>query len=131
MYKASLAKEVTIETENTKGIAAKVTGLIANKAGANIRAGWALGLNGKGIFSWITDNNDKVVDALKKDYPTVKEVEVIMIEGKDKAGEVAEITDKISHAGLNIDFLYTTYLNNKPTIIVATENNQKALTLFN
>lgn len=131
MFKATLAKEVTVETENTKGIAAKVSGLIAHKAGAKIQAGFAMGVNGSGRFSFLTDNNDKVLDALKSEFPKSSEIDVLVIETNDSVGEVAEVTDKLSHAGLNIHFIYTTYINNKPVIIVSTDNDEKGLELFN
>lgn len=130
MYKAMLTKEITVETPNTVGIAAKVTDVVAKQAKANIRAAWAAGENGKGHFSLITDNNGKVMDMLKKDYPTTKEHEVLVLGVTNAMGEIADITNKISDANLNIHYLYTTWYDNKPAIVMSTDDNKKAYSLF-
>lgn len=131
MIKATLTKEITVETPNTIGTAAKLTQLVSNQAKANIRAAWASGLNGKGHFSLITDNNQKVLEALKKDYPNSKEHEVVVLNVQNSVGKIAEVTNKISEAGLDIDYILTTYIEEHPAIIVSTNDNKKALNLFN
>ncbi len=131
MVKATLAKEICVETPDSKGTAAKLTQLVANQAKANIRAAWAAGTAGNGHFSLITDNNHKVLESLKKDFPKAKENEVLVFGVKNALGDIAEITHKISGADLNIDFLYTTHFDNQPSLIISTNNNKKAMELFN
>ena len=130
MINATLTKEITIETPNALGVAAKVTHLVSQQAKANIRAAWAYGTNGKGHFSLITDNNQKTLDALRKDYPTTQEHEVIVFNVPNSIGKIEEVTNKISEAGLTIDYLYTTYFEEKPAIVLSTNDNKKALSLF-
>jgi hypothetical protein len=130
MVKATLTKEITIETPNAAGIAANVTQLVSNQAKANIRAAWAAATDGHGYFSLITDSNQKAIDALKKDYPKTKEDEVLVLNVKNAPGEIAQITDKLSQANLNINYLYTTYFDNQPALILSTDDNKKAYNLF-
>lgn len=130
MYKATLTKEISVETQNAKGIAAKLTNLISNQAKANIRSAWAAGTNGQGHFSLITDSNQKVLEALKNDFPKSQEHEVLVFLVKDHIGDIAEITNVIGQAGINIDYLYTTYLDKQPAVVISTDDNKKAQTLF-
>jgi hypothetical protein len=130
MVKATLAKELYIETKDSIGIAAKVTKLVSSQAKANIRAAWAAAENGHGHFSLITDSNQKVLEALKTDFPTTKELEVLVVDASNKMGEIADITSQISNANININYLYTTYFDNKPALILSTTDNKKALGLF-
>jgi hypothetical protein len=131
MLKATLTKEVTVETPNNVGVAAKLTGLVANQAKANIRAAWAEGVNGQGHFSLITDSNQKVIDALKGEFPKIQEREVLVFDAKNAIGELAEVASKIGNANIDIDYIFTTFLDNKPAIVVYTKDNKKALALFN
>jgi len=131
MVQAYLTKEITVETPNTKGTAAKLTQLIANQAKANIRAAWAAGYNSQGHFSLITDNNQKAFEAIRKEFPKAQEQEVLVVNVPNSVGNLADITNKISNAGLNIDYLFTTYVDDKPSIVVCTDDNQKAYQLFN
>src|SRR3990167_9022723 len=107
MYKAMLAKEISVETPNTIGIAAKLTDVVAKQAKANIRSVWASGTNGKGQFSLITDNNTKVIELLKKEYPKTQEHEVLVLGVNNAMGEIADITSQLSKASLNIEYMYT------------------------
>jgi hypothetical protein len=131
MMKATLTKEICIETMNKIGVAAQVTELVSNQAKANIRSAWAAGENGSGHFSLITDSNQKALEALKKDFPDTKEHEVLVLAGHDHLGGIAEVTSKLSKADLNINYLYTSIFDDKPALILSTNDNKKALGLLN
>ena len=130
MVKATLTKEIHIETQDTIGTAAKVSQLVSNQAKTNIRAVWAAGENGHGHFSLITDSNQKALEALKKDFPKSQEHEVLVFGASNQLGEIADITKQLSDANLNINYLYTTSLDNKPALVLSTNDNKKALSLF-
>lgn len=131
MYKATVAKEITVETPNDLGVAAKIAIVVSKDAKTNIRTIWAHGMNGHGYFGIMTDDNAKALTELKKVFPSSKEVDVLMINTQDEVGEVADIANKICNAGININFLTATYIEGKPVVIVSTENDQKAQELFN
>lgn len=131
MYKAMLTKEISIETPNAVGIAAKLTDVVSKQAKANIRSVWASGTNGKGQFSLITDNNTKVMDMLKKEYPKTQEHEVLVLSVNNAMGEIADITSQLSKANLNIEYIYTTSYDNKPAVVMSTDDNKKAFGIFN
>lgn len=130
MVKAILTKEISIDTPNGVGIAAKVAQLVSGQAKANIRAAWASGVNGSGHFSLITDANQKVMDALKGEFPKLKEQDVLVFDVKNALGDIAMVTEQLSKANLNINYLYTTYVDEKPALILSTDDNKKALGLF-
>jgi hypothetical protein len=130
MVKAILTKGISIETPDTVGTAAKVTELVSNQAKTNIRAAWAAGENGHGYFSLITDSNGKALEVLKKDFPKTQELDLLVFGATNKLGEIYEITNQLSKANININYLYTTLLDNKPALVLSTNDNKKALGLF-
>lgn len=130
MTKALLTKGITIETADAIGTAAKVTQLVSKQAKANIRAAWATGENGHGYFSLITDSNAKALDALKKEFPKTQEQELLVLGADNQAGEIFTITEQLSKANININYLYTTLLDNKPALVLSTNDNKKALGIF-
>lgn len=130
MINATLVKEISVETPNTIGTAAKLTHTVSGLAKANILSAWAAGDSSKGHFSLITDNNQKAMEALKKEFPKTAEHEVVVLTVPNAVGTMEEVSEKISKAGLNIEYLYTTYIENKPSIVLSTNDNKKALSLF-
>lgn len=130
MVKATLTKGIVIETPDTIGTAAKVADLISKQAKANIRAAWAAGTDGHGHFSLITDSNQKALEVLKKDFPKTQEKEVLVLNVPNHLGEMAEITTQLSKANININYLYTSTFDDKPALILSTNDNKKALGLF-
>lgn len=130
MVQVVSAKEITVETPNAAGIAGKLATLVSNQAKANIRAAWASGYNSQGHFSLITDNNQKVIEVLKKEFPKTQEQDVLVFNVKNETGKMAEIVNQIGQAGININYLFTTYFENQPAIVLSTSDNKKALALF-
>ena len=131
MSNASLEKELKIITENTTGIAGKLTSLIANEANVNIKALWGGVLNGKGNFSIITDNNANVATTLKNsEFNNLQEGELLVVRVPNKIGSCANIASTIGSAGIDINFLFTTIFDNEPAVVLSTKNNQKALGLL-
>ncbi len=128
---ATLEKELQIETPHTAGVAGKLHTLIAQKANSNIKATWAGIVEGKGLFSILTDDANRVKDVLKtSEFSKLKEQEVVVIRLEDQKGSLAKVVEKIGKAGLNISHMFTTIFDNKPVIVVSTDNNQKTFELF-
>ncbi len=129
---ATLEKEIQIETPNTVGTAGKLNGMIAQQANSDIKATWAGAMNGKGQFSIITEDPNRVKDVLKSsEFSNYHEGEVVVVRVDDQKGALANVTEKIGNAGLNISYMFTTIFDNEPAIVVSTDDNQKAFKLFN
>lgn len=130
MYNTTLVKEISLDTSNETGMAARILGLVSSKAHANIRSAWATGTNNQGHFSFITDNNAKAMEALKGEFPKCRESEVLVVNVKEGLGEIEKITNLLGKANLGINYIYTTYYDNQPSVILSTSDNRKAQTLF-
>lgn len=127
---ATLERAIFLETQPKVGTAGRLASLISDEAGASIRSLWGGEFSGHGHFNFITDNNSKVVETLRKGgFPDLNEDEVLVVGIPDRKG-CAQVTNKIGSAGININFLYTTILDNKPCAVISTDNNSKAMGLF-
>jgi len=131
MFTATLENQFFIETPNNSGVASELASVVADRANANIRAFWGTEFNNAGQFYLITDNNVRVSDFLSKNgFDNFREEQVLIIRAPDERGSVSEVTQRLSSAGLNIQFLWTTVFDNEAAIVVHTDNNEKAWKLF-
>jgi len=131
MGKATIEKELLVETPNEIGTAGKLTKVFSDQAHVNIKALWGGIVNGKGVFSVVTENNNKAVDALKgSDFNNFKEQDVVVVRTTDTIGTCSEIANKVGGAGIDINYLFTTIFDSKPAVVLSTNNNQAALKLF-
>lgn len=126
-HKATIQKELHIETPNQAGTAGKLTALLS-KGGSHIESLWSGVMNNKGFFAIITDNNKKASQALQQDahFNKVQEMDVIVVPTTNRTNAIVDATGKLGTAGIDIEYFYTTTLNNQPVIIISTKNNQKA-----
>jgi len=131
MTKATIEKELFIQTPNEVGMAGQLSALISEQAHINIKFFSGRVVDDKGEFFVITGDNSKVVDALKgSNFSNFTEQDVLVIRTTDSIGTCADITNKIATAGIDINYLFTTIFDNDPAVVVSTNNNQEALNLF-
>ena len=124
---AKLGKEIHFTTPDQPGMAGKVTRAIG-KAGVNIEALCAYGVEGKAYFMLTTEDNAKAMEAIKGLNYTPEEKDVILIEVDNKAGAAGQVTEKLGHAGILINYIYwTTTPVAKTLLVISTRENQKAL----
>jgi hypothetical protein len=130
---ANLGKELVVTTENKVGVLANISKIMADH-GINIEgvAGYAAANNEAKIMI-VADDALRAREALQKaGFKNVKENEVVVVDLLNKPGALKAITAKM--AADKIDIRYT-YGSTCPTgcparIILATNNNEKALVLF-
>ena len=124
---AKIGKEIHFTTPDQPGMAGKITREIG-KVGVNIEALCAYGMDGKAYFMLITEDNAKAMDAIRKLHYNPEEKEVILIEVSNKAGAAGEVTEKLGHAGILINYIYWTTTRVSTTLLViSTRADQKAL----
>lgn len=127
MSQVTIEKQLYIETPNQAGIAGKLNSFISKQANVDVKSEWAGIMDGKGFFTLITSNNERVKEALKNsEFAQFEEKEKIIVRIPDQAGSVAEVTQKIADAGVGINCFYTTIFDNQPAVIISTDDNKKA-----
>lgn len=102
---ASVAHQLSIFVANKPGVLANVCDLL-KKEKINILAINTSDNRDHSVIRLVTDDQRRALDLLE-DYGTlVQETDVIMIEGINKMGAIAEISRRLGAAKINIDYLY-------------------------
>ena len=123
---AKLGKEIMVETGNKVGTLARVTAPL-KEAGVNIQAMCGWGEGEKGCIMLVTNNNAKGLEALKKAGFQGKENEVVLVEIEHRVGSLAEAAQKLSEAGVNINYCYVSATQTPALAVVSTADNKKAV----
>lgn len=124
-----ITKEIHVITENRPGTLAKVAAPI-KEAGVGITAACAWGEEKGAHFYFLTDNNGKAVEALKKAGLDPSEREVVTTTLTHKVGTLAEAAQKLGQAGVDIDYCYVTASGGSALAVFATKDNKKAASLI-
>ena len=104
---STLASDLVIELENKPGALARVATAISD-AGVNIAAATCVGNSQSTEVHILVPHSEPVYRALANTHgPTVtREREVVVVQAKDRPGELAELARMISDAGINLDIVY-------------------------
>lgn len=132
MPNTTLAKEIWVTTTNKVGTLAKVTAPVT-EAKVNIWAlcAWSDKDDGTSTFMFITDNNTKAADALKKTGFTPTEKEVVVTTLEDRPGTCWNAATKLAQAGVDINYWYYTTCGGCPgRIVFSTKDNKKACSVL-
>jgi len=130
---ANLGKELVITTDNKVGILANMSKILADH-GINIEgvAGYAAENNQAKIMI-VAEDTLRAKEALQKaGYTNMKENEVVVVDLENKPGALKAIAAKMADAKIDIRYTYGTACPSgcPARIILATNNNEKALVLF-
>jgi len=119
MLNARIGKEVVVRVRNDIGVVAQMTKLIADK-GINILAvnGWVEGPDA--VVRLVTNDNLRVMDALRHQHYNPHEKDVVLLEAGHKPGKLRHITEMLAKEGIDLRHLYAS----------ATENDDKCLIVF-
>ena len=129
---ANLGKQIVVTVVNKIGVLADMSKLVADH-GINIQAVAGYAVNNEAKILFVTDDNLRASDALKKSgYNSLKEEEVVIVDLEDKPGALKIVTSDLAKEGIDIKQLYgTTCGSNCPAkMIISTNNNEKALLVF-
>lgn len=132
MAKVTKETQFTLSTPNEKGAGAKVFGTIS-KAGINIKAFCAYGMENQANFILLTENPDKAREILNTTGYKITINEVVTIVVADRVGRAHELTGQLAQAGIDIQFCYATSTgptNREALIIFKTDNNDKAVDIL-
>jgi len=130
--KARMGKEVTVRVHNEIGVLFQLSKLVADK-GFNILAvsAWVEGADA--VIRLITDDNLRVMDALREKHFNPRESGVVLMETAHKPGMLRHITGKLAEKGIDLHHLYATAPDNQDRILVAfgSANNDQAIVVLN
>ena len=129
---AEVAEQLSIFVANKPGVLANVCDLL-KKEKVNILALTTSDNRDHSIIRLVVDEPHRALGLLE-DYGTlVQQTEVIMIDGPNRPGTVAEISRKLAEAQVNIDYLYcATAPNSKVGLLIFKPSNvAKALKVLN
>ena len=131
MAKAKKIKQLIFTLPNKVGLLFKVCAAVT-EAKVNINVITAYKLEKKAHFMLSVDNNAKAKKALSKLKIKAKDDDVISIEMPNKVGELQKVAEKISDAGINIDYMYGTVGTGRSSICVfKTSDDKKAIRIIN
>ncbi len=129
---AQLGKEIVVTVANKIGVLAEMAKLVSEH-GINIEAVKGYAINNEAKIVFLTADNLRVVDALKKaGYNDVKEEEVVVVELENKSGALKNLTAALVAAKIDIKHVYGTVCaaGCPAKIVLLTSDNEKALVAF-
>ncbi len=116
----TVASDLVIELNNEPGELAKVATAISD-AGVNIAAATCFGVSQTAELHILVPHSEPVHRALANIHgPSVtREREVVVVQAKDRPGELAELAHKVSNAGINLDLVY---IATNSRVVLGSEN---------
>ena len=98
--------DLTIEVDNEPGALARVATAISD-AGVNLSAATCTRPGDKAELHILVPHAEAARHALAiSNLSVTREREVVVIEAKDRPGELADLARKVAEAGINIDLVY-------------------------
>lgn len=101
-----MSTDLVIELDDEPGALARVATAISD-AGVNIAAATWTGPGAKAELHILVPHAEAARHALSISHLAVsREREVVVVEAKDRPGELADMANKVAAAGVNIDLVY-------------------------
>ncbi|MBI1908836.1 MAG: hypothetical protein HYS22_01535 [Deltaproteobacteria bacterium] len=124
---AKIVKELSAHCPNKVGTFAKACGAI-KEANVNIEAACAWGEKQDAVFHIVTANNTRAKEALEKAGFQVEENEVVMADLAFRVGSLAEASQRLAGAGIDVNYCYCSTGETASTAhgIFNTKDNKKA-----
>jgi hypothetical protein len=106
-----MAVDLVIDIENTPGALAQVAAAISD-AGVNVAAATCVGPGERAELHILVPHAEAAKHALAISHVAVtREREVVVVDVEDRPGVLADLTRKISRAGINLDLVYVATRN--------------------
>ena len=106
-----MAVDLVIDIENTPGALAQVAAAISD-AGVNLAAATCIGGGERAELHILVPHAEAARHALAISHVAVtREREVVVVDFKDRPGELADLTRKIAGAGVDLDLIYVATRN--------------------
>jgi len=103
-------RDFTIHLSHKPGELGRVANALAKKS-VNIRSLAGMALGTQGLLRLIVDDTDAARAALEQNHLRFEEKELVTVLLENQAGQVAEVADKLSNAGVNLEAVYVVGLS--------------------
>ena len=116
--------QLSIFLNNAVGRVTEVTATLG-KAGVNLKAFTLSESSDFGILRLITDDNQKAAEVLRENHFAVNLTKVVYFELGDTPGALSECVQKVSDAGISIEYMYAFSTGNAASVVVRTEDVER------
>jgi hypothetical protein len=132
MLRARIGKEVVVRVPNNVGMLAQITQIVSDK-GINILAASSWVEGNAAVIRLVTDDHQRVVDALQEKQFTLKENDVVVTEAAHKPGMLRRLTARLADGGIDLRYLYAaaTSTQEQCQVVFASNENNRAVVLLN
>ncbi|MBO4844408.1 MAG: amino acid-binding protein [Bacteroidales bacterium] len=121
--------QLSIFLNNAVGRITEVTSTLS-EAGVNLKAFTLSESSDFGILRIITDNNEKAVEVLKANYFAVNVTKVVYMELGDTPGALYNSIQKVSDAGVSIEYMYAFSTGDAASVVIRTEDIERCNALI-
>lgn len=121
--------QIAVTLENKPGTLHRVCSALA-QAQVNITAVFVPEVKEKGKVRLVVEDLNRARDALRAARIRFSEEEALLVSAEHRPGALAEVTEKLAEAKINIKYAYATTLpgHAQAAVILAVSNIEKALT---
>ncbi len=116
-----IIQQLSIFLNNEIGRFTEVTHILA-EAGVNLQAFTLSEVSDFGILRLITDNNEKAIATLQAHSYAVSTTEVVYLELPDRPGTLAKSIEKLSDAGISVEYMYAFSQGNTASVVIRTDD---------
>ena len=121
--------QLSIFLNNAVGRVTEVT-TILGKAGVNLKAFTLSESSDFGILRLITENNEKAAEVLLENHFAVNRTKVVYLELGDTPGALSQCIQKVSDAGVSIEYMYAFSTGNAASVVIRTEDVERCNALI-
>ncbi|MDR3185240.1 MAG: ACT domain-containing protein [Christensenellaceae bacterium] len=112
-----LVNQIAVFLENRSGRIAEFSRVLSD-AGVNIQAMSIADTEEYGILRAITDDNEKSINALRKNGFNASSTDLVGFSVEDKPGEMFKVLDILEKAKINIGYLYSFAKSSKKSAVI-------------
>jgi hypothetical protein len=103
-------RDFSIHLSHKPGELGRVANILA-RAGINIKSVAAMAFGGQGLVRIIADDVEAARSALQQSNVRFEESELVTTLRENRAGELADVADRLANAGLNLHAAYVVGLD--------------------
>jgi hypothetical protein len=98
-------RDFTIQLSHKPGELGRVANILS-RAGVNIKSVAAMAFGNQGVVRLIADDVEAARRALQESNVRFEESELVTVLRENRAGELADVADRLANAGLNLQACY-------------------------
>jgi hypothetical protein len=132
MLKTKPAKEIIVRMPNEIGALDRMAKAISDR-GVNILAVSAWVEGAQAVIHLVTEDNVRVMDALRAQKYEARQADVLVTEVPHKPGMLHGIAQRLAQGDIDIHHLYATasVAQERSLVVFASANNDRAMVLLN